>query len=132
MRGSFFRDRALELKRSQKRLRGPKPKVRFVEAVGVKSHATEVQHDYTNIRQQLRRAFPNIWGARRAVCKKCRIELVDVEPAARHPEYWHPKKDNCAFSGRRLDVSDSVPFARKKYRRARARGARLASKFRPR
>jgi hypothetical protein len=48
----------------------------------------------------------------------------------RHPEHWHPAGD-CVNASSYVVIEETVPFARKAYRRARRRGARLASRHRP-
>jgi hypothetical protein len=119
-------------------MRGPKPRARA--AVTVRFDRARVA-DGTGARcepapdsdthRSLARAFPAYYGSRRAVCKACHVELVDVEPLLPRAEYWHPRGRECA--GERpqyTSVEDAVPLARKQYRRARRRGARAAARYR--
>ncbi len=82
------------------------------------------------------------------LCTKCGVTMPDIEPGMKNGEFRHPMND-CRNKGALLDYDP--PHARKspyykkgaiavvgiqqllpkKYRRARARGARLASKHRP-
>lgn len=81
----------------------------------------------------------------RLKCLPCGILLHDTEPAAPHGAYYHPRTDQdsrvspaCANAGRYLRLGDGegdrgvAPALDKRTARARARGARLASKHRPR
>lgn len=137
---TFFRDRALQLQKEQKKFRGPKPKTRVVQGPdGTAASCIPWAESFSdrwrgrgNLLTRLRRELPAHWGDRRAVCKKCRMELDDYEPAARHPHYWHRAHPTCPLSRGRVEIEDAIPFALKKYRRARASGARRAAKFRPR
>lgn len=76
------------------------------------------------------------WANRHAVCKGCGLRVRDSEPCAKTPFYWHRINDNrrkhCRFAGSYLSVGQYDDWARKRERRARTRGARAASKLRPR
>ena len=69
----------------------------------------------------------------RIVCVKCGLVINDSEPGAPVPEFYHkanPKR-YCPNEKKYLDVEmvGVSPFRRKRDRRARKRGAKLARKF---
>lgn len=130
---TFFRDRAIQLQKEQKKLRGPKPKTRVVQGPdGTATPCIPWAESFSDRWRGRGNLLTRLRGDRRAVCKKCRLELNDYSPAARHPHYWHRAHSTCPLNRGRVEIEDAIPFAPKKYRRARASGARRAAKFRPR
>jgi hypothetical protein len=70
----------------------------------------------------------------KARCKRCGLIMKDCEPFAPDGEWWHWRsKEPCVNDNKYLtESSGEIEYwSPKKYRRAVARGARRASKFRP-
>lgn len=66
------------------------------------------------------------------VCVKCKSILTNSEPGSPKGEFWHDKDSLCISAKEYYFFGDKeiTPFKREKFRRARTRGAKLASKYR--
>ena len=68
---------------------------------------------------------------RQARCRRCKQPLQDAEPFGGAGEWWHKRGTDCVNDGKELRDPEIVIHLPKKALRARNRGARMASKLRP-
>ncbi len=66
---------------------------------------------------------------RKAICKRCKYAINDIEPGSPNGEFWHPSVDKsgnrikCINAGKFFDISswEIEPFVRKRVRRLEKR-----------
>lgn len=77
---------------------------------------TDVERDFPDV---------NVWGDRRAVCRRCHAVMRDCEPSSHYGEFYHPSLDkkgkphSCPNTGMCFSTyhTELVPFLHKAERR---------------